>query len=187
MPMRYKQASDAQANHWNVTPDILVLAKALSGGILPIGAFVGTPRVWSAFKGRPTIHTSTFGGSPLACTAGLATLEVYEQEDLCHKSAESGAYFKAELEKLAAQYPDLIKEVRGLGLLLGIESVKEEYAGSIISEMSHRNIIAVYTLNQPKVIRFEPALAIAREDIDLCLKALAESLAKTRELFAGRS
>jgi len=174
-------------NHWNVTPDILVLAKALSGGVLPIGAFVGTPRVWSAFKGRPTIHTSTFGGSPLACTAGLATLEVYEQEDLCRKSAESGAYFKAELEKLAAQYPDLIKEVRGLGLLLGLESVKEEYAGSIISEMSHRNIIAVYTLNQPKVIRFEPALAIAREDIDLCLKALAESLAKSRELFAGRA
>ena len=77
--------------------------------------------------------------------------------------------------------------MRGLGLLLGIESVKEEYAGSIISEMSHRNIIAVYTLNQPKVIRFEPALAIAREDIDLCLKALAESLANTRELFAGRA
>ena len=173
-------------NHWDVAPDILIVAKALSGGILPIGAFIGTQRVWSAFKGRPTIHTSTFGGSPLACTAGLAALEVYEQENLCQKSAESGAYFKAELQKLAGEYPDLIAEVRGLGLLLGMEAVKEEYAGSIISEMSHRHIIAVYTLNQPKVIRFEPALNISREDIDSCLKALSESLAKTREMFKGR-
>lgn len=174
-------------NHWDVCPDILVVAKALSGGVLPIGAFIGTPRVWSAFKGRPLIHTSTFGGSPLACTAALAALEVYEQEDLCKKSAETGVYFKAKLQELAAEYTDIVKEIRGLGLLLGLESVKEEYAGCIISEMTRRHIIAVYTLNQPKVIRFEPALGIAREDVDLCLKALEESLAKTRSMFAGRS
>lgn len=169
--------------HWNVCPDILLVAKALSGGVIPIGAFIGTPKVWSAFKGRPLIHTSTFGGSPLACTAGLATLEVYEEEDLCHKSATSGAYLKDGLEKLAAKYPDLIVEARGLGLLLGIETVKEEYAGAIISEMARRHIMAVYTLNQPKVIRFEPSLNIKREELDLCLQSLEESLAKTREMF----
>ena len=173
-------------NHWDVTPDILVMAKALSGGIIPIGAFTGTPDVWKAFKGRPTIHTSTFGGSALACTAGLATLEVYEKENLCERSAQSGAYFKERLQKLAEEYGEIIKEVRGLGLLLGLETTREEYAGSIISEMAHRNIIAVYTLNQPKVIRFEPCLSIGREEIDLCLKCLEESLAKTRSMFAGK-
>ncbi len=171
-------------NHWNVCPDILVLAKALSGGVIPIGAIVGTPKVWAAFKGRPTIHTSTFGGSPIACAAGLATLEVYEREDLCRKAEESGRYLKGRLEELAAQFPDLVREVRGIGLLLGLEAVKEEYAGSIIAEMSRRHVIAVYTLNQPKVIRFEPALGISRRDLDLCLEALQASLTKTREMFA---
>ena len=173
-------------NHWNVTPDILVLAKAISGGIIPIGAFMGTPKVWEAFKGRPTIHTSTFGGSPLACTAGLATLEVYEQENLCEKSAETGAYFKKRLQETADKYKDIIAEVRGLGLLLGIETSREEYAGAIISEMSRRSIIAVYTLNQPKVIRFEPCLEIGREEIDYCLECLEESLSKTRSMFEGK-
>ena len=111
-------------------------------------------------------------------------MEVYEREDLCRKAEESGRYLKGRLEELAAQFPDLVREVRGIGLLLGLEAVKEEYAGSIIAEMSRRHVIAVYTLNQPKVIRFEPALGISRRDLDLCLEALQASLTKTREMFA---
>lgn len=170
-------------NHWNVVPDILVVAKALGGGVMPIGATIGTPKVWKCFKGRPMIHTSTFGGNPLAMVAGIATLEVLAEEHLPEKAAESGAYLLAELGKLVAKYPEMCAEARGLGLMLGLEFREEKFAGSVISEMAHRHVIAVYTLNQPKVIRLEPPLAVTRSEIDYALKSLDESLAKTRQFF----
>lgn len=173
-------------NHWNVTPDLMAVAKALGGGILPIGAVLGTPEVWKAFKGRPLIHTSTFGGNPLACSAGIAVLEILQRDHLPEKAAESGAYFLGELRKLTERYSDMCAEARGLGLMIGLEFTEEKYAGAVIAEMSKQRIIAVYTLNQPKVIRFEPPLFIAREDLDRVLKALEESLEKTREIFAEK-
>lgn len=173
-------------NHWGVVPDMITVAKALSGGVIPIGAVIGTADVWQAFKGRPTIHTSTFGGSPLACAAGLASLRVIEEENLVEKARESGAYLLDGLRLLVAQYPDMCREARGLGLMLGLEFTEEKYAGSVIAEMSSQNVIAVYTLNQPKVIRFEPALAISREDLDIALQSLAVALQHTQEFFANR-
>ncbi len=170
--------------HWGVEPDLMVLAKALGGGVMPIGAIMGTPEVWKAFRGRPLIHTSTFGGNPLACAAGLATLEILERDRLPEQAAESGAWFLARLRELVALYPDLCAEARGLGLMVGLELQEERFGGSIISEMAHQRIVAVYTLNQPKVIRFEPPLAIAREDLERALQALEVSMRRTREVFS---
>ncbi len=173
-------------DHWNVVPDLMTVAKALSGGVIPIGAVIGTADAWKAFKGRPLIHTSTFGGSPLACAAGLAALEVIREENLVQKAAESGAFFLDELKKLAAKYPDLCSEARGLGLMLGLEFSEEKYAGATIAEMSRQHIIAVYTLNQPRVIRFEPALAIPRQAIEETIAVLDQALQNVREFFANR-
>ena len=173
-------------NHWNVVPDLMTVAKALSGGVIPIGAVIGTPNVWQAFKGRPLIHTSTFGGSPLACAAGLAALRVIEEENLVERAAQSGEYFLGELKKLTAKYPDMCAEARGKGLMLGMQFTEEKYAGAIISELSRRQIIAVYTLNQPRVIRFEPALAIPREELQRVAAALDEALQSARDFFANR-
>lgn len=173
-------------DHWDVKPDIMAVAKALGGGVLPIGAVLGTPEVWKAFKGRPLIHTSTFGGNPLACAAGLAVLNVLQRDHLPEKAAESGAYFLGKLHELTERYSDLCAEARGLGLMIGLEFNEEKYAGAVIAEMSKQRIIAVYTLNQPKVIRFEPPLFISREDLDRVLNALEESLEKTRELFSDK-
>ncbi len=150
---------------------------------MPIGAILGTPEVWKAFRGRPLIHTSTFGGNPLACAAGLATLEILERDHLAERAAESGAWFLARLRELVDRFPDLCAQARGLGLMVGLELREERFGGSIISEMAHQKVIAVYTLNQPKVIRFEPPLAITRADLQLTLEALEVSMHRTRELF----
>lgn len=169
--------------HWGVEPDLMVLAKALGGGVMPIGAILGTPEVWKAFHGRPTIHTSTFGGSPLACAAGLATLRILKRDRLAERAEECGRYLLGRLRDLVARYPDLCAEARGLGLMIGLELREERFGGSLISEMARRRVIAVYTLNQPRVIRFEPPLTVGIEDLDLALEALEASLQRTREFF----
>lgn len=169
--------------HWGVVPDLLLLAKALGGGVMPIGAIVGTPKVWEAFLPNPLIHTSTFGGNPLACAAALATLEVIEEEGLVAKSKELGDYFLGELCKLAAGFSEVVKEVRGKGLLIGVELTEEKYGGIIFSEMIKRGVIVAYTLNQSRVIRFEPPLIVEREQIELCLKAFKETLEKAQTSF----
>ena len=81
---------------------------------------------------------------------------------------------------MATSYPDLVRDVRGRGLMLGMEFHEDKYGGSLIFEMVKRDVIAVYTLNQPRVIRFEPPLNVGREEIETALNALQESLAETR-------
>lgn len=163
-------------DHWSVQPDIMCFAKALGGGVMPIGAYIVTPTVIKAYKGKPLIHTSTFGGNPLACTAALAMLHVLEREELVHEAQAAGTYLMEQLRAIARMIPAVIKEVRGLGLMIGIEFTDPGYAGSVISEMGKRRVIAVYTLNQPAVIRFEPPLNISRKEIDIALTAFHEAV-----------
>ena len=147
---------------------------------MPIGATVFNKRAAEAYKGRPLLHTSTFGGNPLACRAALAALQVMEEENLCKKAEASGGLLKDGLRNLAKQFPDLIRDVRGLGLMLGLELFEDKFGGSLIFEMVKRDVIAVYTLNQPRVIRFEPPLNVESHEIKLVLQALEESLNETR-------
>jgi len=167
-------------DHAGITPDIMTLAKSLGGGVMPIGATVSTADAAKGYRGRPLLHTSTFGGNPLACRAALASLQVMEEEELARKAAEKGDQLKSGLRVLAKKFPDLIADVRGLGLMLGLEFHEDKYGGSLIFEMVKRNVIAVYTLNQPRVIRFEPPLNVETGEIKTVLKALGESLEETR-------
>jgi putrescine aminotransferase len=169
--------------HWGVEPDLLVLAKALGGGVVPAGAFLGTPDVWAAFKGKPTLHTTTFGGNPLACVAARATLEVLQRDGLVQKARESGEWLRTQLLSLAQEFPQLIAEVRGLGLMIGVELSREEFAGSVISELVKRHLIAVYTLNQPKVIRLEPPLTIQSADLEQAISCWRDALQATAQRF----
>lgn len=169
--------------HWGVSPDIMCLAKALGGGVMPIGAFIGTPDVWLAFKENPVIHTTTFGGNELACRAALETLSVIEDENLVERADKMGRYLKSGLESVREKYPEIVAEVRGLGLMLGVEMTQEKFGGSIIMEMSKRKVIGVYTLNKPKVIRFEPPLVINEQEMDICISAFEEAAKETRNRF----
>jgi len=149
--------------HSGVVPDILLLGKALGGGVMPIGAFIATPVVWSAFVKKPLLHTSTFGGNPLACAAALAAIQVIEEEHLPRKAEEMGCYLLSKLQEVQKKYSGIIREIRGKGLMVGVELKKEGYGIAIFPEMLRRGVLTAFTLNNPKVIRFEPPLTICRE------------------------
>ncbi len=173
-------------DHWGVAPDIITLAKALGGGVMPIGATMSTPEIWQkAFGENPLIHTSTFGGNPLACAAGLAAIQVTQEEDLIRKSRERGAQLLAGLRQVQQQHPDAIVEARGMGLMIGVEFAVKDVAELTINGMARRGVIAAYTLNNPKVIRFEPPLVVRPEQVDTAINAFAEAVAESSEMLAG--
>ena len=170
-------------DHEGVTPDIMALAKALGGGIMPIGSFTATPEVWSGLIESPFLHTSTFGGNQMACVAGIATFKVIEEEDLLNRGAAAGAYLKKGLEEIQKDYPLVIKEVRGLGMMIGIELTKEGAGGMLMSLMIDSNILIAYTLNNPKVIRMEPPLIMPIEVIDQVLAAFRKAIQQTNDVI----
>ncbi|MDQ7822144.1 MAG: aspartate aminotransferase family protein [Candidatus Eremiobacteraeota bacterium] len=168
---------------WNVWPDMLTLAKGLGGGVMPVGAIIGTAEAWKPFQENPLIHTSTFGGNQLACAAALATIEVITGENLPGRAEEHGKYFMAKLREVQERYPDIIAEVRGRGLMIGVEMIRESYGGSIIFEMSRGRVTGVYTLNNQKVIRFEPPLIIEKNEIDQAVAVFEKAVEKTKKTF----
>ncbi len=162
-----------------VTPDLMACAKALGGGVMPIGTIIGTPRAWQGLIEAPFLHTSTFGGNQLACMAGLATLKYIEDEDLLRRSSETGAYFKAGLEKIMQEYPEVITQVRGRGMMIGVELTKEGAGGMLMSLMIEKKIIVAYTLNNPKVIRIEPPLIMPADVVDHVLEEFRDAVKTT--------
>lgn len=170
-------------DHYQVVPDIITTAKALGGGVMPIGAFTARPAVWDKFIVSPFVHTSTFGGNPLACAAGVAAITVIREEGLVERARQEGAYFLTQLQALAAAYPDVIKEARGMGLMLGLELTKEGAGGLLMAELVEHGVLAAYTLNNPKVIRLEPPLVITRGQIDQVLTQLRTAVAKAHDMI----
>jgi putrescine aminotransferase len=169
-------------DHEGVVPDILTVAKGLSGGVVPIGATIARPGVWmEAFGKSPLVHTSTFGGNPLACTAGLAALHVLKEERLVERSRDMGAYLLTKARALQAQMPGVIADVRGRGLVVGVELMSEGYAGVIIPECLRLGMTAAYTLNQQRVIRLEPPLVVSKAEIDEAMSIFAQGTAKAME------
>jgi len=169
-------------DHWGVTPDIMCLAKALGGGVMPIGAIIATPEVWEVFITSPFIHTSTFGGNPLAAAAALACIEIIEADNLSGRALEKGASALNKLREVALRFPQVVAEVRGMGLLMGVELTKEGLGGFMMSEMIQDGIIVAYTLNNPKVIRLEPPLVTTDEQLDTVIVSLEKAFAKAAEV-----
>jgi len=165
-----------------VVPDVMILAKGLSGGVVPIGAYVVRPSVWQAAYGQaPLLHTSTFGGNPLACVAALAALEVLRDEALVENSRARGEQLLAGARRIASEYPSVIREVRGLGLLVGVELTHEGYGGTIIPEMLKAGVTAAWTLNMQRVIRLEPPLIVTAAEVERGLEALRAGVGAARD------
>ena len=170
--------------HWGVEPDIMTLAKALGGGVMPIAATLATATVWDkVFRENPFIHTTTFGGNQMACAAALAALDVTLDEDLPARAAENGAYFLEGLRRVQSEHPQILKEARGLGLMLGVEFTDSDIGKVVIGALVHRGVVAAYTLNNPKVIRFEPPLIITRAQIDTVLETFSAAVSEALELL----
>ncbi len=170
--------------HWGIVPDILTMAKALGGGVMPIGAFMSTPEIFSVFDENPYIHSSTFGANQLACSAGIAALRAIEEEGLLEQATRKGERILTTLRSLARDYPDVIRQVRGKGLLIGIELVNEGASGLMISELIDRKVIVIHSLNNPRVIRISPPAVITEAQIDHVLDAVAAGVARAHELGA---
>ena len=155
-----------------VVPDVMTLAKGLSGGVVPVGAFIARAEVWNRAFGRaPLLHTSTFGGNELACAAALAAMEVLENAGLVQAARVRGEQLLRGAQAIAAQYPAVVREARGLGLLVGVELVNEGYGGWIIPEMLKHGVTAAWTLNAQRVIRLEPPLIVSAEQVGSALRA----------------
>jgi putrescine aminotransferase len=162
--------------HWDVQPDILCLGKALGGGVMPLSAFMSTPEIWKVLEPNPFIHSSTFGGNPLACAAGIAAINVTLEEDLPGQAAVTGEYLLAELRKLQKRFSDHLKEVRGLGLLIGLEFVDSEFGYAVAAGLFKRGVLVAGTLLNAKTLRVEPALNIPRALVDEVLEKFEETL-----------
>ncbi len=163
--------------HYGVAPDILTLAKALGGGVMPIGAVMSTPEIWEkAFRENPLVHTSTFGGNPLACTAALAALQVIERDGLVAQAKARGEQLMTGLREVQSRFPEALEEVRGMGLMVGVEFAVKDVAELTINGMARRGVIAAYTLNNPKVIRFEPPAVISESQVDQAVRAFGEAV-----------
>lgn len=156
--------------HSGVKPDILTFAKGIGGGF-PVAGFAVPERLAHVFK--PGDHGGTFGGNPLACAAVYATLTTIKSEGLVDKVAEKGEYFKNELRKLQEKYPDKVTDVRGCGLMLGMEVAGE--GKPIVESCLSNNVIVNCTAGN--VIRIVPPLIISREEIDIVVAALDKALA----------
>lgn len=156
--------------HSGVKPDVLTFAKGIGGGF-PVAGFAVPERLARVFK--PGDHGGTFGGNPLACAAVYATLATIKSEGLVEKVAQKGEYFIGELKKLQAKYPALVKEVRGRGLILGMELTKE---GRPVVEHCLANGVII-NCTAGSVIRIVPPLIISKEEIDLVVAALDKALA----------
>ena len=170
--------------HWDVVPDIITSAKALGGGVMPIGAFMSTPKIWSVMNSNPFIHTSTTGGNPLACAAAIAAIHVTLEERIAEQAAEKGEYFIKSLQEIAARRSDVYTHVTGKGLLIGQHFVNDDVGYAVASGLFKRGVLISGTLNNSRVIRVEPPLVITREEIDTILNRLEDTL---QELHASVS
>jgi len=162
-------------DHWNVTPDIICLGKALGGGVIPCSAFFANAKVWECMVPNPFMHSTTTGGNPVACAASLAYLQVMLEEDLAGQAKEKGEYIMKHLLELQAKYPHILSEVRGKGLLIGMDFPTNEMGYEVAAGMFSRRCLTAGTFINAKTIRIEPALNISYELIDEMLKRLEET------------
>jgi acetylornithine/LysW-gamma-L-lysine aminotransferase len=152
------------SEHWGVVPDIMTVSKGLGGGI-PIGAAVSTPEIANSLKGGE--HTSTFAGNPLSCAAGSAALDFITKNDLPAQARNKGELMKAGLEKVASEHR-LVKEVRGLGLMLAMQSRVDIHSQLLSAEQKG----AIFGYSGRDTFRFLPALVIGESQIAKGLEVL---------------
>jgi putrescine aminotransferase len=160
-----------------VRPDVLLAGKVLGGGVMPVGAVVATPEAYGPLDDEPLLHSSTFAGNPLATAAAAATLGVLRSEGLVERAAALGAELQQIVrEGVAALPPDVVREVRCRGLMVGIEFVRPHHAALFLEEMLDERVIVSYSLNADAVARLTPPAVLGSEHLVWLREALTRSL-----------
>ncbi len=160
--------------HENVQPDILILGKALSGGMYPVSAVLANDEIMNVIK--PGQHGSTFGGNPIACAVAIAALDVVEEENLSERAEELGKLFRSEIEKLIEK-TDLITGVRGKGLLNAIlinDTPESKTAWNLCLQLKENGLLAKPT--HGNIIRLAPPLVITEEQLLDCVRIIEETV-----------
>lgn len=166
--------------HWGVVPDILTLAKGMGGG-MPLGAFVSSEHIMMSLSSKPALsHVTTFGGHPVSCAAGLAALKVILEEGLVQKAERDGLWIREQLRVLAEAYP-VIRDVRGKGLMIGLELESADAAAKLVTGVFKLGVILGWTLHTEKVIRIMPSLIISSQALNEGLSKIASVLGTVKE------
>jgi len=176
------QTGMGRLGHWwgadreCIKPDMMLVGKGLSGGIVPVSAMIATPDAFRAFNKDPFIHTSTFSGAPIAMAAVAASIEAVENDSLVERSASLGARILKELKGIVDRNcAHLVLEVRGVGLLIGIEMHTSGLAGALIAELIERHLIVNYSLNASSVLRLTPPAVMSDSDVNFLLSAFEDA------------
>ena len=170
------------SEHFGVVPDIMTVAKSLGGSLVPISATMFSEDLREFLIPNPFIHLSTFGGSDVACAVALEVLDVIEETGLVEHAAAMGELLFAGLRSLAAQHADVVVDVRGLGLMVGVEYAEESMGPRMSYHLAQHGVLAVYSGNQPTVMRLMPTLVIEEPEVEFLLNAMELAL---KDLQAG--
>ncbi len=163
--------------HWDIVPDILTVAKSLGGGVMPISAVTTTEEIFHPMMyPNPFMHTTTTGGGALACSAAISAIHVTLREKLWEQAAQKGEYLISQLNKFVTQYPQIYEKITGKGLLIGMHFKTPEVGYKVASGLFKRNVLVAGTLTSAQTIRIEPPLVVSKEQIDMLLNRLGETL-----------
>ncbi|WP_413760382.1 aspartate aminotransferase family protein [Streptomyces sp. MMBL 11-3] len=173
------QTGLGRLGHWwgadeeGVTPDALLAGKALGGGVLPVSAVLATPEAFAAFDKDPYLHTSTFSGTPLAMAAVRGSLAALAEEDLVGRARDLGTGMLATVREIVTRhYGPVLREVRGKGLLIGIEFTVPGPAGDLLIELIQHGVVANHSLNSHLVLRLTPPAVLTASDTRFLYDAL---------------
>jgi len=163
------------AEHYGVTPDIMTMGKSMSGGYYPISATVFNARLNEFNVRYPYIHLSTFGGSDVGCRVAMATIDYIRKEHLCERAESTGNRLIGRLRAISQKYPEILREVRGMGLMIGLQFAHDTH-GPIMSQLlARRGLIAIYSGNETSVMRLMLALVADDEVINCVADAIADA------------
>jgi putrescine aminotransferase len=165
-------------DHWNVVPDIMTLGKAFGGGVMPIAAMVAKRKWWDKMEENPfLLGSSTFGGNPLCCSAAIAGIHTILEDNIPQVAMEKGDYILKSLRAIQTQHPAVLTDIRGKGLLIGMEFASNALGYSLAKQLFGKKILVGGTLNNATVIRLEPPAIISYDQIDYVLACIEEGVA----------
>jgi putrescine aminotransferase len=162
-------------DHTGVVPDIMCVGKSIGGGVMPLSAFIAPSDIWEVLVPNPIIHSTTFGGNPIACAAGIAAIQVTLEEDLPGQAATKGEFLLRELEQLRQRYPGVLVGAHGKGLLIGMEFPTDQIGFSCAAGLFKRGVLVAGTYSKARTIRIEPALGIPMELLQEMLNRLEDT------------
>ena len=160
--------------HWGVTPDIMAVAKALGGG-MPLGGFIARPEVMDLLTDPPLAHMTTFGGHPVSCAAALASLNIILRDKLVERSDVLGQEIRARLRELQEKY-DVIVDVRGKGLMIGLEFASPEVTKVIVKKAQDLGLILSWGVYAGGTVRVSPPLTVTDDEVDQALAILEQAI-----------